>query len=463
MRSKASKHPADRLIQIRPLLLLLAAVLFAYSFSGCSMIRFLLEPLPPPPTLPSIVFDPTPTPSATTSSVVTTKPASASTTVTTASTQAGTPSSQTGSTAAAGTGGTAIPTQASDPFQVKVTALIIQGLNAVSREIVLDEALAGMKIPESEADQTIEKVFDLFQAVYYSHPEYYFLNGQANAGYVLLHGATTTLKSITLKPGFIDSAAGLSTAEIRTRQQAMLQAADVIAANARKQGTSAVNQLQSVHDQIIRTVQYDLKAAEVSTLNRERSHAASALLDHLALCQGYASAFQLVAQRLGYTVLMPTGTAEGVNHAWNLVLLDGRYYHLDLTYDDPTPDGGADAPVDHVHFLRSDTVMRESHVWIATDYPTAGDDGAFFYRQNGLISANRTDLQSRINKFVAGLPKSIVEPRQMEVLYTGKDLPTLANLEKMLQEALVRANRTGQILYKRRVDKSVVLIEFLPT
>lgn len=458
MRLNALKRPEDRPNKIRPLLLLLAAAILAFSVSGCSMIRFLLEPLPPPPTLPSIVFEPTPTPTAATSVTVSTKPAS-----TTVSPSVTTTSTQAGSNTSTGPGGSTVPTQASDPFQVKVTALIIQGLNAISREIVLDEALAGLKIPESEADKTIEKVFDLFQAVYYSHPEYYFLNGQANAGYVLLHGTTTTLKSITLKPGFIDSAAGQSTAEIRARQQAMLQAADAIAANARKQGTSAVSQLQSVHDEIIRTVQYDLKAAEISTLNRERSHAASALLDHLSLCQGYASAFQLVAQRLGFTVLMPTGTAEGVNHAWDLVLLDGRYYHVDLTYDDPTPDGGSSAPIDHVHFLRSDGVMKETHVWKTADFPAAADDGAFFYKLNGLVSSSRTDLQSRINKFVAGLPKTIVEARQLEVLYTGKDLPTLDGLEKMLQEALNRANRTGQILYRRRVDKSVVLIEFLPT
>jgi hypothetical protein len=133
-----------------------------------------------------------------------------------------------------------------------------------------------------------------------------------------------------------------------------------------------------------------------------------------------------------------------------------------LTYDDPTPDGGANAPVEHIHFLRSDARMRETHAWKAGDYPTAPNDGAQYYRENSLLSASRTDLQSRVNHFVADLPKTIQQAQQLELLYTGKDLPTVTELEKILQTALTKAKRSGQILYSRRVDKQVVRIEFLP-
>ena len=37
------------------------------------------------------------------------------------------------------------------------------------------------------------------------------------------------------------------------------------------------------------------------------------------------------------------GTADEIDHAWNLVELDGKWYHLDATWDDPMPDQGEDA------------------------------------------------------------------------------------------------------------------------
>ena len=32
------------------------------------------------------------------------------------------------------------------------------------------------------------------------------------------------------------------------------------------------------------------------------------------------------------------GTGHGENHLWNLVYLEGKWYHLDCTWNDPTPD-----------------------------------------------------------------------------------------------------------------------------
>ncbi len=447
MRKRAGPERRKGAAAVRRMAVLLVAALIMLATSGCDMVRFLLEPLPPPPTLPSIE-----------TLTTTTAPPSATTTRTSL-TSAATSSPASSATSPAMTTTATLP---GDDFASRVTYLIVKGLDAASREIVLDEALAGLRIEEEDVDETIEQVFDLFQEIYYNRPEYYFLSGQANAGYVLLRGTTTTLQSVTLKPGFIDSVQNLDAGLILDRKAKLEKAAGELADRAREAGDSTLSQLQHVHDTLIRMISYDLEAAEVSTMNRERSNAASAVLDRLALCQGYAAAFQLVAQQLGTETLLVTGMAEEVNHAWNLVKLDDSYYHIDLTYDDPTPDGGPDAPVDHVHFLRSDRQMQSTHAWKQTDFPAAPEDGAFYYREGDLVSSTRKELQNRINTFVASLPRTIDKPQQMEVLYTGKDMPTIANLEDMLADALQQAGRTGQILYTRRVDKSIVILEFLP-
>lgn len=56
------------------------------------------------------------------------------------------------------------------------------------------------------------------------------------------------------------------------------------------------------------------------------------------------------------------------SHAWNLVLLNGAWYHLDTTWDDPdpSPEGG----ISTLYYMRTDAQMRLDHTWTKS-YPAA--------------------------------------------------------------------------------------------
>ena len=72
----------------------------------------------------------------------------------------------------------------------------------------------------------------------------------------------------------------------------------------------------------------------------ERAHeAAGALLDGLAVCDGYAKAFKLLCDKMGIPCVIVAGTAKQNGseepHAWNYVQMeDGLYYAVDLTWND---------------------------------------------------------------------------------------------------------------------------------
>lgn len=51
------------------------------------------------------------------------------------------------------------------------------------------------------------------------------------------------------------------------------------------------------------------------------------------LCTGYSEAFCQIAEKLGLKAWVVTSNTLG--HAWNLVLLNGRYYFVDCAWDDP--------------------------------------------------------------------------------------------------------------------------------
>lgn len=427
----------------RAVMIILLCVLLAAILGGCSLLRVINEPRNASKTTETELPRLTETEPAESAQITATNKPTAKT------------------SAPAPTARPALAPSNTAAFEDRISAIILAGLQDYAKEIKLDAALAEVRIPASMADATIERIFDLYQTIYFSHPEFYFLSGQAHSSYTLQHGAESTLEALTLKPGFIDSAADKTSAEIAQRQRQLLSKATEIAKAAKAKSNKPELQLLAIHDALVRLISYDETAASIPELNRERSHAASALLDGLALCQGYAASFQLVAQQLGFEVLMPTGTAGGVNHAWNLVRLGDSYYHIDLTYDDPTPDGGPDAPVEHVHFLRSDAQMRRTHIWNAADFPAAPADSAAYYHLNDLVVNNNNELMQSLDKLAEDLPQPVKKPVMLELLYTGEP-PDFSTVEGMLEDALALNWYDGGINYRGRVDKDIILLEIVP-
>jgi hypothetical protein len=59
-----------------------------------------------------------------------------------------------------------------------------------------------------------------------------------------------------------------------------------------------------------------------------------ALVNGCAICQGYASAYQLLCEVADLSCGMVEGQADGVGHMWNLVTLNDETYYVDVTWAD---------------------------------------------------------------------------------------------------------------------------------
>lgn len=102
----------------------------------------------------------------------------------------------------------------------------------------------------------------------------------------------------------------------------------------------------SVHEYITSHVSYD----ETYKLNTGYD----ALVNRTTACYGYAQLFMDVMNRQGIPckILTCENTGDGYGHAWNAVQLDGQWYHVDATWDDPIPDIYGYS--NHLFFLRTD-------------------------------------------------------------------------------------------------------------
>lgn len=72
--------------------------------------------------------------------------------------------------------------------------------------------------------------------------------------------------------------------------------------------------------------------------------------------------------KAGIPVLIAEGSVNTGEHAWNMVQLDGNWYHLDLTWDDPV--GVQDSKIRYSYYLKTDEELRVDHKW-TRQYPAA--------------------------------------------------------------------------------------------
>ncbi len=109
-------------------------------------------------------------------------------------------------------------------------------------------------------------------------------------------------------------------------------------------------------------------------------YADGVLLHGAGVCNSYAHAYQMLLKAVGVDCLLIEGNAGGDPHAWNLVSIDGQWYHVDCTFDDPIGGGHEN----HSYFGLTDALMRRDHAWSEeTLYPACTADAALYEKKNG--------------------------------------------------------------------------------
>lgn len=132
-------------------------------------------------------------------------------------------------------------------------------------------------------------------------------------------------------------------------------------------GDTEYDTVKNIHDYLISTITYskDAKGNVYSIRN--------ALIEKKCVCSGYALAFTAICKAANIGVYYVVGDAvkdgNGVLHAWNKVRINGKWYSIDVTWDDPTPD--VPGEIKYNYFLLADEDMAYNHVWDDEGFPVA--------------------------------------------------------------------------------------------
>lgn len=136
----------------------------------------------------------------------------------------------------------------------------------------------------------------------------------------------------------------------------------------------------AIHDWITGWSSFDMSAfshTPGSGSGSDSDNPYGVLIGHTGNCWGYSSTFQLFMDMLDIECITVYGTpsSSGVEHAWNMVQLDGEWYCVDVAWDDPI--GGNPG---HTYFNVTSATLRKGsiHHWDEASVPeAAGTDYAY--------------------------------------------------------------------------------------
>ena len=126
-----------------------------------------------------------------------------------------------------------------------------------------------------------------------------------------------------------------------------------------------------VHEWLVQNIAYDRE--HLSDDVQDDHNLRGALLEGTAVCDGYAKTYALTLRKLGITGVLVT--SKDIGHAWNIVELDGNWYQVDCTWDDPVDGSDQLGYCMHKHLLCTTEEMNTNH-------NDDGDDSVAFDLEN---------------------------------------------------------------------------------
>lgn len=207
---------------------------------------------------------------------------------------------------------------------------------------------AGILEGKTEIKMTVpitkDELKTIFRAVFYDCPDLFWMDG----GYGYAYNNYGNVTKVKPKYNALSKDIAGNTQKLENAVSAAL--ADMWSLS------DATAQVKYAHDYLTANVSYDLNSAYNQT-------AYSALVNGSSVCAGYSRAFQYMMQKMdircGYISGTSKTSAGSGNHAWNIVELDGEFYAMDVTWDDPI--GAQAGKYYYTYFNVTNAAMGSDH------------------------------------------------------------------------------------------------------
>ena len=197
------------------------------------------------------------------------------------------------------------------------------------------------------ASLPVAELGSLYRDVLLAHPQLFHVAPRLSCGYVeaTVNGVQTRVVTY-VSPVYTMTGTELTAARALYRETvtSILSAMETAFGDHPRTEADTVLYL---HDTLAQEYAYDTRPEA-----NANADAYTFFRDGVGICQAYALAFLALARGAGLEAHIVT--SDGMDHAWNHVRVEGEWYHVDVTRDDPIPAAGGAPTVTHTRLLRSD-------------------------------------------------------------------------------------------------------------
>lgn len=207
----------------------------------------------------------------------------------------------------------------------------------------------------------------------------------------------------------------------------------------------------NIHKYIANNVEYDYSGSSFDSFTIK-----GALIDRKAVCEGYSKAFKFLCDFAKIPCLIISGTAKNYNgmvqnHAWNIVNINGDYYHVDSTWNrDSLEKLGLS-----LYLNISDKFISGNHTWQKEKYPQCRKTSNLELK---IVSINdKAQFQKAINDAVCNLQRHLL----LSINYSvDGEKEIKENIKDFVSGTVKFGLKSYHISYIKELNCGVVLFDY---
>lgn len=261
--------------------------------------------------------------------------------------------------------------------------------------VKIDEAVKTKKkkviLGRYKDENLSEKATRAMTAYFYDNPEYYYISNQ----YVISIKDFISAKRLTINLEYIiETNDEIAQADIKFQK-----AVDKFINENITESMTDFEKEVAIHDALVKNINY-YEYQDINKIPAKKHTAYSALVEKEAVCDGYSKAFKVLLDKVGIESVIVSGDIEGTPHAWNMVKLDNKYYHVDVTSD--KIEDRSNKYVIHKYFNVTDEAISKTHTLDAYfEYPISKDEEYNYYIKNEYYLRYYDFLSSKLEEIAS--------------------------------------------------------------
>lgn len=217
---------------------------------------------------------------------------------------------------------------------------------------------------------------------------------------------------------------------------------------------SDYEKVKTIHDYIINTTKYDKRYMNEDAVPAESHSVYGVLNEGVALCSGYAKTMKYLLNAVDIESMIVIGKTDYDNHAWNIVKIEGSYYHIDTTWDDPVTEDDSDV-LNYHYFNLKDEDIEKTHSWNRSDYPKCNSNKYNYYYYNDFVVDNYYSFYNRIEKALWNKTKVV----EIKILDFNEEIYNIPDTIDSIVKNKIQSIDIKEYRYSINNEQGIIRIE----